>query len=190
MMLPHFQDPDRLNPVSSGDRLPTQIYSQALDHLVIACVDIVLTYQTKIFLAKRSHPPRPSWWILGGRMVAGEAPLAAASRKIREEAALNVSSDRLQFVGVYSTCFADRQQPPQQNGLHSLNITYQVELATIEKAHLKLAATEYEQGEWMLGDRIRSLLNEQVVMDRALLQIIQDIRRRSLNHSAQIHPTI
>jgi ADP-ribose pyrophosphatase YjhB (NUDIX family) len=174
-MLPHFQDRDRLNPVSSGDRLPTQTYSQALDHLVIACVDIVLTHQTEIFLAKRQYPPRPSWWILGGRMVAGEAPLVAASRKIREEAALDVAGDRLQFVGVYSTCFAHRQQPPQQNGLHSLNITYQVELTPIEKAHLKLSTTEYEQGEWMSGDRIRSLLNDQVVMDKALLQIIQDL---------------
>jgi ADP-ribose pyrophosphatase YjhB (NUDIX family) len=189
-MLPHFQDPDRLNPVSSGDRLPIQVYSQALDHLVIACVDIVLTHQTEILLAKRKHPPRPSWWILGGRMVAGEAPLAAATRKISEEAALNIAGDRLQFVGVYSTCFADRQQPPQQNGLHSLNVTYQVELTSTEKAQLKLSTTEYEQGKWLAGDRIRSLLNEQVVMDRALLQIIQDIRRRSLNHSAQIHPTI
>jgi ADP-ribose pyrophosphatase YjhB (NUDIX family) len=173
-MLPHFQDPDRLNPISSGDRLPTPTYSQALDHLVIACVDIVLTHQTEVLLAKRNHPPRPSWWILGGRMVAGEAPLAAATRKIREEAALTISGDRLQFMGVYSTCFAQRQQSPQQNGLHSLNITYQVELTTIEKAHLNLSTTEYERGEWMDGDRIRSLLSDQVVMDKALLQVIQD----------------
>lgn len=175
-MLPHFQDPDRLNPVSSGDRLPAEIYSQALDHLVIACVDIVLTYQTEIFLAKRNHPPRPSWWILGGRMVAGEAPLIAASRKIREEAALNISGDRLQFIGVYSTCFTHRQQPPQQNGLHSLNITYQVELTAVEKAQLKLLTTEYERGEWMDGDRIYSLLNDQIVMDKALLQVIHTQR--------------
>jgi ADP-ribose pyrophosphatase YjhB (NUDIX family) len=174
-MLPHFQEPDRLNPASSGDRLPTQIYSQALDHLVIACVDIVLTHQTEIFLAKRNYPPRPSWWILGGRMVAGEAPLAAATRKIKEEAALNIAGDRLQFIGVYSTCFADRQQPPQQNGLHSLNITYQLEVTTIEKAHLKLSTTEYERGEWMSGDRICSLLDNQIVMDNALLQIVQDL---------------
>jgi ADP-ribose pyrophosphatase YjhB (NUDIX family) len=183
-MIPHFQDPDRLNPVSSSDRLPTQTYSQALDHMVIACVDIVLTHQTEILLAKRNHPPRPSWWILGGRMVAGEAPLVAASRKIREEAALDVAGDRLQFIGVYSTCFAYRQQPPQHNGLHSLNITYQVELTAIEKAQLKLSTTEYERGKWMDGDRIRSLLNNQIVMDNALLQIIQD--QKALTESTEI----
>jgi ADP-ribose pyrophosphatase YjhB (NUDIX family) len=174
-MLSHFQEPDRLNPVSSGDRLPTPVYSQALDHLVIACVDIILTHQTEIFLAKRNHPPRSSWWILGGRMVAGEAPLAAATRKTREEAALDIAGDRLQFVGVYSTCFADRHQPPQQNGLHSLNITYQVEVTIIEKSQMELSTTEYERGEWMSGDRIRSLLNEKIVMDSALLQIVQDL---------------
>ena len=184
LMLPHFQDPDRLNPATSGDRLPTEIYSQALDHLVIACVDIVLTYQTEIFLAKRNHPPRPSWWILGGRMVAGEAPLAAASRKIREEAALDISSDRLQFIGVYSTCFAHRQQPPQQNGLHSLNITYQVELTAVEKAQLQLSTAEYEWGEWMGGDRICGLLNDQIVMDKALLQVVQD--QKALTRSTKV----
>lgn len=176
-MLPHFQDDDRFNPVSSGDRLPTQTYSQALDHLVIACVDIVLTYQTEIFLAKRKYPPRSSWWILGGRMVAGEAPLVAASRKVWEEAALNVEGDRFQFVGVYSTCFAHRQQFPQTNGLHSLNITYQVELTSTQKAQLQLSTSEYEGGEWMTGDRIYALLNDQIVMDKALLQIIDDQNR-------------
>jgi len=111
-------------------------------------------------------------------MVAGEAPLAAASRKVREEAALDISSDRLQFIGVFSTCFAHRQQPPQQNGLHSLNITYQVELTAIEKAQLKLSTTEYERGEWMGGDRIDSLLNDQIAMDKALLEVIHTPRDR------------
>lgn len=183
-MLPHFQDADRLNPVSSGDRLPIETYSQALDHLVIACVDVLLTHQTKILLAKRKNPPRPSWWILGGRMVAGEAPLVAASRKIWEEADLDVSGDRLQFIGVYSTCFADRQQPPQQNGLHSLNITYQVELTPIEKSNLKLSNTEYEQGEWLAIEQIHSLLSQKNVMDDALLQVIQD--QRALAESIKI----
>jgi ADP-ribose pyrophosphatase YjhB (NUDIX family) len=169
----HYQEPDRLPPPSA--QLPTDRYSQALDHLVIACTDILLTYQTQIFLAKRQTLPRSSWWIIGGRMRAGESPLAAAHRKLLEEVALDIPPDRLQYIGVYSTCFATRQQPPQQNGLHSLNLTYQVELTSSEKNKLELSSTEYERGEWMTIDRIHKLLNPEVVMDQALLQIVQDL---------------
>jgi ADP-ribose pyrophosphatase YjhB (NUDIX family) len=180
MSLPHFQDPDRINPVTPQDRLPTATYSTALDHLVIACVDVVLTHQNQVLLAKRNYPPRPSWWVLGGRMIAGEAPLSTACRKVWEEGALQVHRDRFQFIGVYSTCFAQRQQPPQNHGSHSLNITYQIELSDSEKAQLKLSSTEYQAGEWMQLDVINSLLTEQIVMDRALLQILKDLKKQSL----------
>jgi ADP-ribose pyrophosphatase YjhB (NUDIX family) len=170
----HFQDPDRQNPKAPSDRLSSDLYSQALDHLVIACIDILLTHQSQIFLAKRQSPPRPSWWIIGGRMAAGESPLAAAHRKLLEEVGLAISPDRLSYIGAYSTCFSTRQQPPQHHGLHSLNLTYQVELTPPEKAALDLSPTEYLQGEWMRDDRIAKLLDTAIVMDQALLQIIQD----------------
>jgi ADP-ribose pyrophosphatase YjhB (NUDIX family) len=179
MSLPHFQDPDRINPASPQDRLPTATYSAALDHLVIACVDVVLTHQTQVLLAKRNYPPRQSWWVLGGRMIAGESPPSAACRKIWEEGALQVHSDRFQFIGVYSTCFAQRQQPPQNHGSHSLNITYQIELSAVEKTQLKLSSTEYQAGEWMQLDVIHSLLSEQIAMDSALLQILKDLQKQS-----------
>jgi ADP-ribose pyrophosphatase YjhB (NUDIX family) len=172
----HYQDADRQNPTTPADRLPTALYSQALDHLVIACIDILLTHQSQIFLAKRKSPPRPSWWIIGGRMAAGEAPLAAAHRKLLEEVGLDIAPDRLLYIGVYSTCFSTRQQPPQQNGLHSLNLTYQVELTADEKAALNLSATEYLEGEWMSSDRMTGLLDMAIVMDQALLQIIRDAK--------------
>jgi ADP-ribose pyrophosphatase YjhB (NUDIX family) len=174
----HFQDPDRVNPVTPQDRLPESIYSEALDHLVIACVDVVLTHQDQVLLAKRNAPPRPSWWVLGGRMVAGENPLAAASRKLWEEGSLRVDPSRLTWIGVYSTCFAQRQQSPQKHGLHSLNLTYHVELSASEKAQLKLSSTEYHQGEWLKFEHVNSLLTSKIVMDRALLQVLEDMQKR------------
>jgi ADP-ribose pyrophosphatase YjhB (NUDIX family) len=172
----HYQDSDRHNPTTPADRLPTSLYSQALDHLVIACTDILLTHQTQIFLAKRNAPPRPSWWIIGGRMAAGESPLAAATRKLLEEVALDIAPDRLSYIGVYSTCFSTRQQPPTQNGLHSLNLTYQLELTSHEKSALKLSPTEYAQGEWMKRERLSTLLNPTIALDQALLKIIQEAK--------------
>jgi ADP-ribose pyrophosphatase YjhB (NUDIX family) len=172
----HYQEADRQNPTTPVDRLPTTLYSQALDHLVIACIDILLTHQSQIFLTKRSSLPRPSWWIIGGRMAAGESPLAAAHRKLLEEVGLDIAPDRLFYIGVYSTCFSTRQQPPQQNGLHSLNLTYQVELTADEKAALSLSAAEYLEGEWMSDDRIIGILDGAIVMDQALLQVIRDAK--------------
>ena len=133
--IPHFQEQGRTNPVSASDRMSTAVYGTALDYLVIACVDLVFTHQNRVLLAKRDRPPRNSWWIIGGRMAAGEAPVVAALRKAAEEAQLSqLTADRCRCIGVYSTCFANRHQPPQEHGLHSLNVVYHVELTAAEKA--------------------------------------------------------
>jgi ADP-ribose pyrophosphatase YjhB (NUDIX family) len=185
MSIPHFQEPDRRPPLTT--RLDEATYSAALDHLVIVCVDLVLTHQNAVLLAKRNYPPRPSWWILGGRMIAGEDPLTAAGRKLREEGSLQIAPQRLQWIGTYSTCFAKRQQPPQDHGSHSLNITYHLELAATEKAQLHLSPTEYQQQEWLALDSIRPFLTSEDVMDQALLQILSDLRGRS-HSSTPNHP--
>jgi hypothetical protein len=59
-----------------------------------------------------------------------------------------------------------------------------VELTPHEKSALKLSTTEYAQGEWMTCDpggngkaaRLSTLLNPNIVMDQALLQIIQEAK--------------
>lgn len=177
MATPHYQDPDRHNPTQPSDRLPAEVYSQALDYLVIACVDVALLHQNQVLLAHRNRPPRPSWWILGGRMAAGEAPLAAACRKMMEECGLSITPDRLQWVGVYSTCFAQRQQSPQHHGLHSINLTYCIELDATEKARIQLVSTEYDQGQWVGLAQVNDLLKLNDPMDQALRHVLGDLQR-------------
>jgi ADP-ribose pyrophosphatase YjhB (NUDIX family) len=156
--------------------MPQQEYAIALDYLVFTCVDLALTCQGEILLAQRNHYPRKSWWLLGGRMVAGESPLDTATRKLAEEAHLfPVAPERFRYVGVYSTCFAQRQQEPVQHGSHSVNLTFQVELTPDEAGRLSLNE-EYAPGwKWVNIEDVGLLLTD-TVMDQALRQVIADIR--------------
>ncbi len=165
-----------MNPVSPDDRMPEATYSTALDFLVFACVDLVFTHQHQILLAKRNTEPRSSWWLVGGRMVAGEAPTDTAKRKAQQEAQLdNLNADRFQYIGVYSTCFATRRQAPQHHGSHSLNVTYQIELTAEEREQVNLRSDEYDTWQWIDLEDVSSLLKLDDAMDQALLRVVSDV---------------
>lgn len=178
----HYRQQERTYQVDVDSRLPTDIFSQALDHIVIACVDLVLTYQQQMLLAKRRTYPQKSWWVIGGRMIAGESPLQAAQRKVRQEAGLQVNENRFCYIGTSSTCFARRQQNPQDRGLHSLNITYQVRLTATEKAELHLDLEEYDSWQWCTYGEALSQLDSTQAINQALLDLLSSAS--SLNKSA------
>ncbi|WP_010469922.1 NUDIX domain-containing protein [Acaryochloris sp. CCMEE 5410] len=173
--VPHYHEPERTYQADLDARLPTEVFSQALDHLVITCVDLVFTHQCQVLLAKRCTYPQKSWWVIGGRMIAGESPLQAAQRKAKEEAGLAIATDRFQFVGVYSTCFAHRQQAPQDRGLHSLNLTYLVALTDSERPLLCLDPKEYQEWQWYSHREATLQLKASQVMDQLLLSLLDRI---------------
>ncbi|UBF24425.1 NUDIX hydrolase [Kovacikia minuta CCNUW1] len=171
--VPHFEEEGRVNPITPEDKLPTREYGMALDYLVFTCVDLAFTYRSQILLARRTQYPRKSWWMMGGRMVAGESPIAAAQRKASEEAGLsNLNPERFGYVGVYSTCFAFRQQEPMHHGSHSVNLTYQVVLTEAEKKQMKLNQ-EYSDWQWIEFDAVEQLLDFNNILDRALFTVVQ-----------------
>jgi hypothetical protein len=64
---------------SHAFRIPDEEYGRALDCLVKACCDVIVTVvdepcaarsslQEKIFLGRRQVEPQPDWWFIGGRM--------------------------------------------------------------------------------------------------------------------------
>ncbi len=176
--VPHFVERDRRSGHPSTVRLSDEIYGQVLDCIVITCVDLVLTHQDAVLLAQRRVYPHPSWWMIGGRMVAGESPLAAAQRKLSEEAGLApVQPQRFQFIGPYSTCFARREQPPQTNGLHSLNLTYALELTAAEKGRLTLNPAEYASWQWCPMARAAKVLDASLLMTQVLVQILTQVQQ-------------
>lgn len=173
--VPHYYEPERTYQVDSDARLPIEVFSQALDHLVITCVDLVFTYEQQVLLAKRRTYPQKSWWVIGGRMIAGESPLQSAQRKAKEEAGLAIATGRFNFMGVYSTCFAHRQQAPQDRGLHSLNLTYAVALTDSEKQQLRLDPHEYQEWQWYSNREATLQLNASLVMDQLLLSLLDRV---------------
>jgi len=104
--------------------LSDEAYGEALDSLVLACVDIVLTNDSgAMLLGKRSREPHPDWWIIGGRMRPGESFEEAASRNIRRELGLEINPTRFQYLCTYSLAWARRAQEPKENGSHCVSIT-------------------------------------------------------------------
>lgn len=168
----HYREPERTYQVDIDARLPTEVFSQALDYLVIACVDLVFTHQQQVLLAKRRTYPQKSWWVIGGRMIAGESPLQSAQRKAEQEAGLAIAADRFRYTGIYSTCFAHRQQPPQNRGLHSLNINYQVVLSETEKTQLSLDIDEYDGWQWCNHAEVLTMIDAEIEMNQALLKLL------------------
>ncbi|MDX2240764.1 MAG: NUDIX hydrolase [Leptolyngbyaceae cyanobacterium bins.302] len=182
--VPHFVEAGRTNPKTATDRMPEAEYAVALDYLVFTCVDLVFLFQSQMLLARRNRYPRRAWWVIGGRMVAGESPIESAQRKASEEAGLgNLEGDRFQLIGVYSTSFAFREQEPIHHGSHSVNLTYQVELTETEKQDLKLISTEYEASyQWINLDQVTQLIDPEDSLDQALLAIVHDVKASKFNH--------
>jgi 8-oxo-dGTP pyrophosphatase MutT (NUDIX family) len=112
-------------------------------------------------------------------MIAGEDPLVTAQRQALEEAGLRLKGDRFHYVGVYSTCFALREQAPQHHGSHTVNLTYAVRLTTTEKASLNLSPQEYDTGyQWVDLEQVAGCLEAGDRLDQALLHIIGDIQQQ------------
>lgn len=176
--IPHFEEAGRLNPKTIHDRLPEALYSKALDYLVITCVDLAFVREGQLLLAQRTCYPRPSWWLIGGRMVAGESPIVAAQRKAAEEAQLfDLLPDQFQFIGVYSTCFAMREQEPRQHGSHTVNLTYRVQLTEDERTRIQLSQAEYNSHyRWLALSEVEQILDLSNPIDRALQTIVHDLR--------------
>ncbi|GAB4383643.1 MAG: hypothetical protein Kow00121_45860 [Elainellaceae cyanobacterium] len=173
----HFQEPGRNNPVSPDAKIPDPAYGMALDHLVIACVDVIFTHQSQVLLVKRNRYPHPSWWIVGGRMVAGEEPKQTAIRKAAAEIGIQtLEAASLRYVGTYSTCFAFRQQVPQDHGSHTLNITFHAELTSSERKQMRLYPNEHTTWQWVKLNQLEQILDRSQVMDQALLRIMQDLQ--------------
>ncbi|MBL1175091.1 MAG: NUDIX hydrolase [Pantanalinema sp. GBBB05] len=146
--------------------------------MVITCVDLAFVREGQLLLAQRTRYPRSSWWLIGGRMVAGESPIAAAQRKAAEEAQLvGLGAERFQFLGVYSTCFAMREQEPRQHGSHTVNLTYRVQLTAVEQAQVQLSQAEYNSHyRWLALSAVEQILDLSNPIDHALQTIVHDLR--------------
>lgn len=184
---PNLPEPEPNLPAARQTPLSDPEFSRALDHLVIACVDVVLIYQEQILLAKRNQYPRRDWWMIGGRMQVGESPLQAVIRKIDQETNLGrIASDRLQFMNTYSTFFTYRKQEPRHHGLHSLNLVYRLSLTAQEFSQIQLTPLEYETWKWVLFPELVYFLPKSGNLDQALREILNNCCQAPPSTSAEV----
>ena len=140
--------------------LPDDEYGRALDALVKACTDMLLTRQSdgKVLLGRRVVQPQPDWWYgCGGRMKPGETPFQSAARLLKRELAVTLGPEqadhienggRFQGVGHYSYVWQFREQEPKDHGTADISSVLTLELTDAEVAGLKLDSKEYAEHDW------------------------------------------
>ena len=134
--------------------LPDDEYARALNTLVIVCIDIVIVDQKdKILLGKRQQEPHPDWWIIGGRMRAGETFEKAAVRTIERELGVTILPSQFQLIGFYNLIWDTKAQG--EGGCHTLSITLKCHVTDKQIGKFR-ANEEYENTKWVSPNEILS----------------------------------
>lgn len=141
-----------------GNFLHETVYSQALDELVIGCVDVIPFHNGHLLIGLRSWEPQPNWWCFGGRMRKGELYQIAAVRNTKRELFPNsqdieINPNRFILVGIYNLIWETRAQAPTENGSHVISVTMMLPL-TDEESQLLCCNEEYHDIRWILPDEI------------------------------------
>jgi len=136
-------------PVSSATVMEEERYAEALDTLVVACVDIAVLHKKSILLGRRSRYPYPDWWILGGRIFRGEFFEDSARRILRREGNL-VIEDKARFrrIGLANFLWKERAQLPAENGSQQISITMLVKVDDGEVSQIE-PDDEYTEFRWV-----------------------------------------
>jgi len=107
------------------------VYKTILDNVPVACVDLVIIKNNKVFLIKRKNKPcKGVYWLQGGRMFKNEEIEHCGIRKAASE--LNIAENKIKitkYLGTFSTQFSDSEQSGTAS--HTINITFQAEIEDI-----------------------------------------------------------
>lgn len=118
--------------------IPDEVYGTVLDALVIACTDIVVVYDKRILLGKRTRHPQADWWIVGGRMRTGESLGRSSQRLLFSEAGLEISVERFSYLTTFAAAWEKRAHAPETNGTHTVSLVMMVEITPEEFARITL----------------------------------------------------
>lgn len=124
-------------------------YARALDCFVKGCADLLLTDgKGRVLLGKRKVEPQPDWWVLGGRMKAGDTIEEAAARNLRRETGVDLPHARFSFVCAQTMLWQFRKQEPAGNGTADVGIIMTAELTEEEVAAMNMCSEEYLEYGW------------------------------------------
>eukprot|EP00401_Gymnodinium_catenatum_P042965 CAMPEP_0117501566 /NCGR_PEP_ID=MMETSP0784-20121206/23366_1 /TAXON_ID=39447 /ORGANISM="" /LENGTH=219 /DNA_ID=CAMNT_0005296827 /DNA_START=65 /DNA_END=721 /DNA_ORIENTATION=+ len=155
--------------------LPEEEYGRALDAIVKACSDIMVTSHDgeQVFLGKRKVEPQPGWWYIGGRSRPGESPQQAAARNVRRELNLELPPSRFEVVGNYSLVWQMRAQAPADHGTADISTVHQLKISAEEASAVLLDEKEYCEARWF---RAKEVLEGE--FHPVLKQTLRDIRAK------------
>eukprot|EP00041_Stephanoeca_diplocostata_P006583 m.89130 g.89130 ORF g.89130 m.89130 type:complete len:229 (-) comp16437_c0_seq7:1168-1854(-) len=154
--------------------LPAEVYGQALDSIVKACSDVLITSGNgkRVFLGKRKVEPQPDWWYIGGRVKPGDTPQSGAARNVKRELGLDLDPNRFKIIANYSLVWSRRVQTPVENGTADISTIHRLELQDEgEVAACILDIKEYSDAKWF--DTNAVLAGD---FHPALKQAIRDMR--------------
>lgn len=118
-------------------RIPEELYAKFHQSMPIICVDIVVTYDGKILLIKRSREPEKNkWWFPGGRLLRDEDLLAAVPRIVKLEIGLNLKNAPVP-LGFAETKFLE-DPFSHGGGTHTINFVYLVNVAELDMLDIVL----------------------------------------------------
>jgi len=103
--------------------IPEETFAECLDRLPQVCVEVVVTHDGGVLLARRTNPPAEGEWFWpGGRLYKGERLAAAARRVAREELGLAVELDGRLGVEEH---FWETAAPDSADSRHTVNVVYE-----------------------------------------------------------------
>lgn len=149
-----------------GKFLSDEVYAQAMESFVVVCTDtIIINKKRKTFyLTKRSVYPLKTWWMVGGRMLAGENPLESIRRCFLRETGIDVNPQRFTFIVFNRYILSYRKQEPRDTGSDSLAHVFSIELSDeeIQKISRSLNNDEYDSSVGLVEFNREKLIKEKV----------------------------
>lgn len=115
--------------------LPDDEYARAIEAFIVTCADAIIVdrHAKKVYLPKRrSKPAQDLWWVIGGRRKTGITAREAMQEIFKRETSLNIPPERFAFIAVTEYFWNNRQQQPQDKGVHMQGFTFAVELTPEE----------------------------------------------------------
>ena len=102
--------------------IPSDLYSQILEHMPIPCIDFVLCHKGKVLLTYRTQEPaKGQWWVQGGRVFKHESLHDAVQILAKREIGSEV--EIIKQIGGYEY-HSDKAAFGVKNGTHAFVIVY------------------------------------------------------------------
>jgi colanic acid biosynthesis protein WcaH len=104
--------------------VPAETFGNCLAHLPQVCVEVVVSHDDGVVLARRTNEPAAGEWFWpGGRLYKGEQLEAAAERIAREELGLAITVKRQLSVHAH---FWDTASVAGADSRHTVNVVFLV----------------------------------------------------------------